>query len=135
MTNIFTVFVAALALGVAPFAQDTKQAETPNITGTWNMGLQGGHVIPVALTLAQKGPSVTGTILLPTQRAGDRTEVALKGELVDRALTLSGTVDAAAEPAAIEIAGTLNDDGSMEGTLKGPHGQVSWTAERLKARK
>ena len=82
------------------------------------MGLQGGHVVPVALTLEQKGTTVTGVILLPTQR-GERLEVPLTGELVDLALTLSGTVEGAAEPTTIEIAGTLNDDGSMEGTLKG----------------
>ena len=40
--------------------------------------------------------------------------------MVDLAVTLSGTIDGTAEPTTIEIAGTLNDDGSMEGTLKGP---------------
>jgi hypothetical protein len=99
------------------------------------MGLQGGHVVPAALTLEQKGTEVTGVILLPTQRSGDRVEIQLKGELAGVALTLSGAVDGGAEPASIEIAGTVNDDGSMEGTLKGPHGTVSWTAERLKERK
>jgi len=135
MTTIFTAFAIVLALSAASPAQDARRGETPNVTGTWNMGLQGGHVIPVALTLEQQGTAVTGTILLPTQRAGDRIEVALKGELVGLALTLSGTVDAAAEPARVEIAGTLNDDGTMEGTLNGPHGKVPWTAERLKVRK
>jgi hypothetical protein len=78
---------------------------------------------------------VTGVILMPTPRAGETREVPLAGELVDAALTLSGTVDGAAEPTTIEIAGTLHDDGSMEGTLKGRHGKVPWTAERLKERK
>jgi len=134
MKHIIAASAALLALAVAAPAQEKKGVEAPNVTGTWNMGLQGGHVVPVALTLEQKGTTVTGAILLPAQR-GDRLEVQLKGELVDRALTLSGTVDARGEPTTIEIAGTLNEDGSMEGSLKGVHGQVSWTAERLKERK
>ena len=125
----------AVTLAAGLFAQEKKPADTPNLTGTWNMGLQGGHVVPVALTLEQKGTKVTGTILMPTQRAGERIEVILAGELVDAALTLSGTVEGAAEPTTIEMAGTLEDDGSMQGTLNGPHGKMQWTAERLKERK
>ena len=78
-------------------------AEAPTVAGTWNMGLQGDHVIPTALVLKQDGKSVNGTIALPTQRIGERVEVELKGEFVDRALTLSGTVEHAAEPTTIEI--------------------------------
>jgi len=135
MTRILAVSGLALLLASAASAQETTRTAAPNVTGTWNMGLQGGHVVPVALTLEQKGTEVTGVILLPTQRSGDRVEIQLKGELAGVALTLSGAVDGGAEPASIEIAGTVNDDGSMEGTLKGPHGTVSWTAERLKERK
>jgi len=134
MTKTIASFIAVLALAAGLSAQHQKDA-APNLTGTWNMGLQGQHVIPVALTLDQKGRKVTGVILMPTQRAGETKDVTLTGELVDAALTLSGTVEGAAEPTTIEITGTLNDDGSMEGRLKGPHGEVPWTAERLKERK
>lgn len=134
MTRILAVSAVALFLTSAWPAQETTRAATPDVSGTWNMALQGGHVVPVALTLEQKGTVVTGVILLPTER-GDRVEIQLKGELDGVALTLSGAVDGGAEPASIEIAGTLNDDRSMEGTLKGPHGKVSWTAERLRERK
>lgn len=127
MTKLLLAALAALAI-----------AETSTITGTWNMGLQGGHVIPVALVLKQDGTAVTGTIALPTQHVGERKEVELKGEFVDRALKISGAVDGAAEPTTIEVEGTLQDDGSMEGTLamiaKETH-RVPWTAERLKERK
>ena len=37
------LMAAVLALTLADSA--------PNITGTWNMGVQGGHVVPVALVL------------------------------------------------------------------------------------
>jgi len=133
MRTTIAALVAVITLAAGLSAQEKKPAAT--VTGTWNMGLQGGHVIPVALTLEQNGTKVKGIILLPSQRAGERVEVPLAGELVDAALSLSGTVEHAAEPTTIEIAGTLLDDGSMEGTITSPHGKMPWTAERLKERK
>ena len=112
----------------------TLAAPAPTVTGTWNMGLQGDHVIPVALVLKQDGKTVTGTIALPTQR-GDRVEVGLSGEFVDGALKLSGKVENAAEPTTITIEATLNEDGALEGTMAGVHRKMPFTAERLKERK
>jgi redox-regulated HSP33 family molecular chaperone len=122
----------ALAAGLA-----AQQAES--ITGTWNMGLQGDHVIPTALVLKQDGTAVTGTIAMPTQNIGQRTEVTLAGEIVDRVLKLSGDVEKAKEPTTIVIEGKLTDEGMLEGTLKmDAHGSahnLPWTAERLRERK
>ena len=126
--------ISIIALGVSLSAF----AESPNISGTWNMGVEGDHVIPVALVLKQDGKELTGTIALPTQNAGQRVDVALSGELADRSFTLSGTVEGAKEPTKLDISGKLLDDGSMEGTFVMPghgHGSMSWTAERLKERK
>jgi hypothetical protein len=126
------IFAASIAIAMLA-------AETPSITGTWNMGLQGDHVIPTALVLKQQEKKLTGTIAIPTQRAGQRVEVALTGEFVDGALKLSGDVESATEPTTITIAGTLKDDGTLEGTLSmrnhGRDHNLPWTAERLKERK
>jgi hypothetical protein len=136
MTNTLAAAIALLVLATGSAAQhDPKSADAVNVTGTWNMGLEGGHVIPVALVLKQDGTTVTGTIALPTQNVGQRVDVALAGKMIDGALTLSGTVEGAKEPTTIDIAGTLNDDGSMEGTMTSPHGKMTWTADRLKERK
>jgi hypothetical protein len=122
--------LAAVVLGL------TLLAEPATVAGTWNLGLQGDHVIPVALVLKQDGKSVTGTIALPTSRTGDRVEVSLSGDFVDNTLKLSGTMDHRPAPTPIALAATLKDDGSLEGTFKGPHGEdMPFTAERLKARK
>src|SRR5256885_9408502 len=59
-------------------------------TTLFRSGLEGDHVIPVALVLKQDGQKLTGTIALPTQNAGRRVEVTLSGEFVDRAFKLSG---------------------------------------------
>ncbi len=127
-------FISVIALG----ASLSAFAETPNISGTWNMGVEGDHVIPVALVLKQDGRKLTGTIALPTRNSGERVDVALSGELADRSFTLSGTLEGAKEPTKLDISGKLLDDGSMEGTFVMPghgHGSMSWTAERLKERK
>lgn len=114
-------------------------ADTSTVTGTWNMGLQGDHVIPTALVLKQQGTKVTGTFALPTQNIGQRVEVELTGDFVDRTLELSGAVENAADPTTVAISGTLKDDGSLEGTLSlrahNRNHSVPWTAERLKERK
>ena len=66
-------------IGIVALAAALAAAESPNLTGTWNMGLEGDHVIPVALVLKQDGRNLTGTIALPTQNAGNRVEVKLSG--------------------------------------------------------
>jgi hypothetical protein len=114
-------------------------ADPKTVTGTWNMGIQGDHVIPTALVLKQDDKRLTGTIALPTQNVGQRVDVELSGEIADGAFKLAGTVDNATEPTSLTITGSLKDDGSLEGTLAmrnhGRDHNLPWTAERLKERK
>ena len=128
-----TLFVVA-SLAIAAAA-----ADPPTVTGTWNMGVQGDHVIPIALVLKQQDKKVTGTIALPVDRSGKRIDVELSGEFVSGALKLSGSAENDGQSTTVAIAGTLKDDGSLEGTLSASvHGQgheMPWTAERLKERK
>jgi hypothetical protein len=139
MNRTMTTMIAVLALAAGLSAQHGK-TEAPSLTGTWNMGLEGGHVIPVALVLKQDGETLTGTISMPTQRAGNTVDVALKGGIASGAFTLTGTVEGAKDPTTIEIKGKLNDEGMLEGRVvmtgaQGPHGDMPYTAERLKERK
>jgi hypothetical protein len=128
MKHLIIAAVAAFAVADA----------APDVTGTWQMGLQGGHVVPVALVLKQDGTVVTGTIALPTQNVGERKEVELEGAFDAGALKLAGNVEGAAEPTRVEIDGKLLDDGTMEGNFaviaKDAH-RGTWTAERLKERR
>ena len=137
MTKPLTTMIAVLALAGSVSAQ-TKKAE--GLTGTWNMGLQGGHVIPVALVLTQEGEALTGVVSMPTQKIGQTVDVPLKGTLASGAFSLSGTVEGAKDPTTIEITGKLTDEGMLEGRVvmsgtSGPHGDMPYTAERLKERK
>ena len=133
-----TMTVALLGVAIGLSAQSQK-SEARGLTGTWNMGLEGGHVIPVALVLTQDADRLTGTISLPTQRAGTTVDVALKGDIAGGAFTLAGTVEGAKDPTTIKITGKLNEDGMLEGRVamsgaEGPHGDMPYTAERLKER-
>lgn len=112
-------------------------ATTPNVTGTWNMGLDAGHVIPTPLVLTQDGTTLTGTIGLPTQDFNKHVEVKLTGEIADGVFKLSGTVENAKEPTTIAIEGKVLEDGTLEGHLDlvPGHSNLKWTAERLKERK
>jgi hypothetical protein len=138
MAKSVTTMIAVLALAAGLSAQHGK-TEAPTLTGTWNMGLQGGHVIPVALVLKQEGDVLSGTVSMPTQKIGQTVDVALKGGLADGAFTVSGSVEGAKDPTTIEIKGKLNDEGMLEGRVvmsgsSGPHGDMPYTAERLKER-
>jgi hypothetical protein len=106
-----------------------------SVAGTWNMGLQGDHVIPTALVLKQDGQNVTGTIAMPTQNVGQRVEVQLTGTFGDNVLKLSGEVEHAKEPTTVVIQGKFGEDGTLEGTIAVHGRQLPWTAERLKERK
>ena len=139
MNRTMTKTIAVLALAAGLSAQHGK-TETPSLTGTWNMGLEGDHVIPVALVLKQDGEALSGTIAMPTSRAGNTVDVALKGAISKGSFTLSGTVEGAKEPTTIDISGQLNDEGMLAGKLtmggRGEgHHDMPYTAERLKERK
>jgi hypothetical protein len=100
------------------------------------MSLQGDHVIPVGMELAQEGDKVTGKILMPTQQVGERRDVSLSGQFVDGMLTLSGTAEGSSdETAKVELTAKMEDDGTLSGKLSSHHGSMTWTAERLKQRK
>jgi hypothetical protein len=118
---------------IIALAASLSAAETANVTGTWNMGLEADHVIPTAFVLKQDGKQLTGTIALPT-RDGHRMEIQLSGSIADGAFSLTGTVEGT-EPSTIDLAGKLTDEGSLEGTMKSRHGTWKWTAERFKERK
>src|SRR4029077_16524220 len=132
MTKSVTTTIAVIALVAGLSAQ--KKTDT-SLTGTWNMGLQGGHVIPVALVLKQEGTTLSGTVALPTQHIGQTVDVPLTGEIANGAFTLSGTVEGAKEPTTIEIKGKLTEDGTLDGTVAMQGHDMPYTAERLKERK
>src|SRR5262249_11118916 len=112
---------AALWLGAVLAAQ------TPTLTGTWQMLVQHHHGVPVALVLTQDGEKVKGTLTLP--HGGD---VKLEGAFADGKLTLSTAADAAPGSMKIDLDAKILDDGSLAGNLSSDSmGKMDVTAERL----
>ena len=112
-------------------------ADPATVTGTWQMGLQGDHVVPVALVLKQEGTHVAGKILMPSSN-GERHEVELAGQFVDGRLSLASTEEVTLRSrdgeskTTLKLSGKLEDDGSLSGTFMD---HMPWTAERLKEKK
>jgi hypothetical protein len=131
MIKICATVIALVALTLNAAAQD-KKSDPSNVSGVWQMNVQGDHVLQVGMELKQDGKTVTGTILMPTQNIGQRREVSLTGEFADGALELTGTAEGASEDTAkVEIAAKMLTDGTMSGTLSAGKHNAHWTGERL----
>ena len=129
MRRIHAIFIAVVALSLGAAAQDTK-VDSATVSGVWQMSVQADHVIPIGMELKQDGNSVTGIILMPAHD-GRRKKVSLKGEFADGALELKAGDGEPEETAKIEIAATMQKDGTMSGTLFTGKHSVPWTGERL----
>jgi hypothetical protein len=141
-------FVAALALTVNASAQE-KTVTTADFAGTWNIEVM-SHQIALVVEPAE-GNKVTATMMMMGR------DTVLKGELIDRTLTLVGVKSEATgtmppehgtpghdhdvPPAAAAGSGpkpilvTLQEDGTIAGEMMTTAGPVKWTGEKLKTRK
>ena len=138
MTKTIDVVIAVLALAAGLSAAARQKAAGAEPDRHLEHGPAGRTTsIPVALVLKQDGQTLTGTISMPTQRIGEtRGRARSRASSPTARSRCPGTVEGATEPTTIEITGKLNDDGSMEGTSRqAPHGEMPWTAERLKERR
>jgi len=123
-----TFAIAAIAIGVS-----AASAADPTLTGTWTLGVEGDHVIPMALVVKQDGTRISGTIAMPINQQGDRRDIAFEGEITSTGFTFATKEG---KPL-LEFIGKANDDGSLAGTVTmgGGEHKMNWTAERLKERK
>ena len=141
---MFRTFSLAAALFVAAsaHAQD-KKITTADFAGTWNIEVM-SHQIALVVEPTE-GNKVEATMMMMGR------DTLLKGELVDKTLTLvgvktenNGTAPAAADhqhppggPSsnAKPITVTLQEDGTITGEMMTTGGPVKWTGEKLRTRK
>jgi hypothetical protein len=136
--------VAALAIAVTAAAQE-KKITTADFAGTWNIEVM-SHQIAMVIEPAE-GNKVTATMMMMGR------DTLLKGELVDKTLTLVGVkseangnmppehgtpghdheVPPAAAPKPIVV--TLQEDGTIAGEMMTTGGPVKWTGEKLRGKK
>jgi hypothetical protein len=135
---------AALAVTATAAAQDRK-VTTADFAGTWNIEVM-SHQIALVIEPAEDN-KVTATMMMMGR------DTLLKGELVDKTLTLVGVksevtgtmppehgtpghdheVPAANAPKPIIV--TLQEDGTIAGEMMTTGGPVKWTGEKLRAKK
>jgi hypothetical protein len=131
-------------LVLALFAAVTASAQIRPVTvadfaGTWNIEVS-SHQIALVIE-PQEANKVSATMMVMGR------DVPLKGELVDRTLTLVGVKSdfdsvpnhggvAASDGAnAKPLVMSLQDDGTLAGEMMTNKGPVKWTGEKLKTRK
>jgi hypothetical protein len=106
-------------------ARDGQAAQ--GLTGKWSMSLEGPQgPMTLGLVLNQQGTKVTGTL------AGPQGDAPLEGQFVDGTLTFGISVESPNGSMQLSFSGKLKDDGSLEGTLSGPMGEIPWKAVRVK---
>ncbi|MGE0812891.1 MAG: hypothetical protein AB7O93_06070 [Vicinamibacterales bacterium] len=137
--------VAAVFTLVAGLAAAQTPVAARDFAGTWNLTVA-SHQVAMVIE-AVDATHVTATLMMP---GGD---VALKGEVLNRTLTLVGVKDPSApaasphggveeppadggrRPAPRPITATLEEDGTLSGEMTTTRGPVAWTGERLRPRK
>lgn len=116
--------VAALCL--SPVVID---AQPPGVAGKWRMSI----VFPngdgaAGLELVQQGTRLTGRFVAAF--AGG--EVPVEGEWTNGTFTFSASTTGGRHPGEqLDFSGTLEEDGTLAGTLSASFGDFRWAAERL----
>ena len=143
MLKQISIAVAMCAVAATALAQD-KKITTADFAGTWNIEVM-SHQIALVIEPAE-GNKVSATMMMMGR------DTILKGELVDKTLTLTGVKSEAngnmpgdhqppphaapaqaAAPKPITV--TLQEDGTIAGEMMTTGGPVKWTGEKLRARK
>ncbi len=144
MLKTLSLVVALTAIAGSAFAQE-KKITAADFVGTWNIEAM-SHQIALVVEPVE-GNKVTATMLMPMGR-----DMPLKGEVVERTLTLTGVKPegaAATAPATPEhgapppaagaapkpIIVVLQEDGTIIGEMMTNQGPVKWTGEKLKTKK
>jgi hypothetical protein len=138
------IVAAALVASAAPALGQEKAITVADFAGTWNIEAM-SHQIALVVEPTE-GNKVNATMMMMGR------DMALKGELTERTLTLVGVKPegsatpaganhmpppAAAAPGAPAkpILVTLQEDGTIVGEMMTNMGPVKWTGEKLKSKK
>ena len=130
--RVVSIFVAALAIGLLTnlnAQQDKPKANTASVAGKWSISVTSDQApMSAAMTLAQDGAKVNGRFT--SEHTG---EIPLEGQFSNGTLTFAIVAHAGTDAAArFDFTGRMKDDGTLEGTLSGPMGEMHWTAARAK---
>lgn len=132
--KILSLALVVTALASAAAAQE-KKVSVADFAGTWNIEVM-SHQIALVIE-PKEANTVTATMMVMGN------DVPLKGELVDKTITLVGIPGdtqshgghVQAKPGGQAITVTMQDDGTIAGEMMTNNGPVKWTGEKLRTRK
>ncbi len=144
MLRIISLTLLLTASASIAAAQDQKLT-TADFAGTWNIEAM-SHQIALVIEPVD-ATHATATMMMPMG-----ADMMLKGELIDRTISLIGVKDPAAAGGAAPSEGqvatpaappanakpitvTLLEDGTISGEMMTNRGPVKWTGEKLKTKK
>jgi hypothetical protein len=144
MLRIISLTLLLTASASIAAAQDQKLT-TADFAGTWNIEAM-SHQIALVIEPVD-ATHATATMMMPMG-----ADMMLKGELIDRTISLVGVKDPAAVGGAAPSEGhvatpaapranakpitvTLLEDGTISGEMMTNRGPVKWTGEKLKTKK
>ncbi len=132
---VVVLFALGLSAGSTAFGeqglrsgQDPKKDEKPaSVAGNWNMSVNGPQgPMAISMALTQDGRKLTGNL---SSQMGD---TGLEGEFADGKISFVISFQGNSGATQISFVGMLKEDGTLEGTLSGEMGDMTWTAERVK---
>ena len=116
-------------LAVVLLALPAAAAEKTDVSGEWDITItsENGNFTPRA-TLEQQGDKLKG------QYHGTFGESKLEGSVNDKKIEWKTTVNAQGQSVQVVYRGTIEDDGTLKGTVEfGDFGSGQWTAKRKSA--
>jgi hypothetical protein len=122
MRTLTRTLLAGLAMvGLIASIPAMTAAQQHGVGGRWTMTAD-GHALTLSLT--QNDKTITGTLDSP------HGAVPLKGEIAGGTFTFSGKSDFAEHPLEVSVKGSVQEDGSLAGTLTSNVGNMNWSAVR-----
>lgn len=129
------ILLLVFAVAAAGAAAQEKKLTSADFAGTWNIEVM-SHQIALVIE-PKEANTVTATMMVMGN------DVPLKGELVDKTITLVGIpgethsqgAHVQAKPGGQAITVTMQDDGTIAGEMMTNNGPVKWTGEKLRTRK
>ena len=114
---------APLVLAVSIALPAQAHAQVADLAGSWNLSVEvNGSVTTPKLTLAQSADTLTGTYASETLG-----EARVRGMVEGNEFTVRFNAEMQGQPIPVRYSGTLQEDGTLSGTLELADGQITGT--------
>jgi hypothetical protein len=124
ISAVATALATLMLAGAVPAGSTPAQKDSVSVSGPWTVTVKTPHgTMTMPMVLKQEGTKVTGTFSPHGQ------DLSVAGEFAARTLKLAmpGSQDTR-----LTLTAKLQENGTLDGYLSSPDGDMTWTAERVK---